>query len=162
MADVVSPQKRSEMMSGIKAKDTKPEIFVRKALFRKGYRYRIHNKSLPGKPDIVLAKYKVAIQINGCYWHGHEDCPLFRLPKSKTEFWDKKIKSNITRDERSLDLLAKRGWRVVIVWECAIKGKDRIDPANLLSQIESFIKSKNRTFLSIRGIPQDTLCATSQ
>lgn len=161
MVDIVDANTRSRMMAGIKGKDTKPEIFIRKALFRKGYRYRIHNKALPGSPDIVMAKYGVAIQIHGCYWHGHENCHLFRLPKSRTEFWEKKISGNKARDtEKKLRLLDK-GWRVLTIWECAIKGKGRIDPDELIPLIENFLVADNRTDLSIRGNHRDKRDSTT-
>lgn len=123
MADVVSPQKRSEMMSGIKGKNTKPEIIFRKILHSRGFRFRLHNKDLPGKPDLVLPKYKAVIFIHGCFWHGHEDCKLFRLPKSRIDFWQQKITGNMERDKRRLPVLEEAGWRILIVWECALKGK---------------------------------------
>lgn len=128
MNDVVSPEKRSKMMSGIRGKDTKPEILVRKALFRKGFRYRLHYAGLPGKPDLVFPKYRAVIFVNGCFWHGH-DCHLFRWPKSNDEFWKNKITGNIKRDKINLALLEEQGWRSATVWECCLKGSspDRME-----------------------------------
>lgn len=123
MADVVSPQKRSEMMSGIKGKDTKPELAFRKVLHARGFRFRLHNRDLPGKPDLVLARYRTVIFIHGCFWHGHGNCKLFRLPKSRTEFWQEKISGNTARDRKQLGMLVDLGWRILVVWECALKGK---------------------------------------
>ena len=108
-------------MAAIKGKDTKPEMIVRKYLFSRGLRFRIQVRKLPGNPDIVLPKYKTVIFVNGCFWHGHEDCRYFRLPKSNVEFWKAKIERNVARDVRNEVALKALGWRVVRVWECEIK-----------------------------------------
>lgn len=150
MADIVTPAKRSEMMSGIKGKNTKPEIFVRKLLFSLGYRYRLGRKDLPGKPDIVLPKYNAVIFVHGCYWHGHEMCHLFRMPKSRQEFWDKKISGNIIRDKKNITRLEALGWRVCVVWECAIKGDRRIEIEELGSKLSRWLLS-DKTEKNIRG-----------
>lgn len=122
MTDNVTPEQRRRMMSGIKGKNTRPELTVRKELFRRGFRYRLHDKKLPGKPDLVFPKYKAVIFVNGCFWHKH-DCKLFKWPKSNREFWKKKIIGNIKRDKRNRDQLSSDGWRVKTIWECAVKGK---------------------------------------
>ena len=119
MSDIFSFQKRSDIMSKIGGKNTKPEILVRKFLFSKGFRYRINVKTLPGKPDIVLPKYKTVIFINGCFWHGH-NCKKGKLPSSNTDFWKKKISNNKSRDDKNFDLLVKLGWKVIIIWQCEI------------------------------------------
>ena len=149
MADVVSPQKRSEMMSGIKGKNTKPEIAFRKILHSRGFRFRLHNKDLPGKPDLVLSRYKAVIFIHGCFWHGHESCRLFRIPKSRSEFWGEKITGNIARDKSQLVLLQDNGWRILIVWECSVKGKPHlvIKAADLA---EKWLKKSEAGFAEIR------------
>jgi len=121
--DIVSPEKRSRMMSGIKGKNTKPELTVRKELFRRGFRYRLHGKKLPGKPDLVLPKYKTVILVNGCFWHGH-NCKLFKWPKSNQAFWKEKINGTIERDRRNLEQFANLNWRVLTVWECDLKNKN--------------------------------------
>jgi len=121
MADVVSKKKRSEMMSGIRGKDTKPEMIVRRGLHARGYRFRLHRKDLPGKPDIVLPKYRAAIFVNGCFWHGH-DCHLFKWPKTREEFWREKIGGNRLRDQATKIALEQAGWRILVIWECALKG----------------------------------------
>lgn len=121
MVDIVTPDKRSQMMAGIGSKNTKPELIVRKMLHAAGFRFRLHRKDLPGKPDIVLPKHRVAIFVHGCFWHGHENCRLFRLPKSRAEFWAAKIGDNRARDERNQAQLLLDGWRVVVIWECALK-----------------------------------------
>ncbi len=119
MSDIFSLQKRSDIMSKIGGKNTKPEILVRKFLFSKGFRYRINVKTLPGKPDIVLPKYKTVIFINGCFWHGH-NCKKGKLPSSNIDFWREKISNNKSRDDKNSDLLIKLGWQVIIIWQCEI------------------------------------------
>ena len=121
--DIVTPAERSRMMAGIKSSNTKAEIFLRQLLHRNGYRFRVHRKDLPGRPDIVLAKYKTAIFVNGCFWHGHKGCKHFRLPKSRTEFWEKKIGANIERDRKKLEACRELGWNVIVVWECDLPPK---------------------------------------
>lgn len=126
MADVHTPMVRSYNMSRIKGKDTKPEELVRKYLFSKGFRYRKNEKKLPGKPDIVLPKYRAVIFVNGCFWHKHDGCKYFVWPKSNVDFWHNKLLSNSERDKRNYDLLEKSGWKVLIVWECELR-KDLIE-----------------------------------
>lgn len=121
MADVMTTEQRSRCMAAIKGKDTMPEMIVRKYLFSRGLRFRIQVRKLPGNPDIVLPKYKTVIFVNGCFWHGHEGCRYFRLPKSNVEFWKAKIERNVARDVRNEAELKALGWRVVRVWECEIK-----------------------------------------
>lgn len=140
MPDIVDQLKRKEMMAGIRNKNTRPEMIIRKELFAKGYRYRLHQKDLPGKPDIILPKYRAAIFINGCFWHCH-DCHLFKWPQTRKEFWEKKILSNKTRDEINKSALLQAGWRILIVWECALKGKTKLDRVRLIDEIVSWIVS---------------------
>lgn len=121
MADMMTPEQRSRCMAAIKGKDTKPEMIVRKYLFSRGLRFRVQVRKLPGNPDIVLPKYKTVIFVNGCFWHGHEGCKYFQLPKSNVEFWKEKIERNIARDSRNKAELIALGWRVIRVWECNIK-----------------------------------------
>ena len=123
MSDIFSQTKRSDIMSKISSKDTKPESLVRKFLFSKGFRYRINVKTLPGKPDIVLPKYKTIIFVNGCFWHGH-NCKKGKLPSSNTDFWKEKISNNKSRDAKNSDLLVKLGWKVIIIWQCEISKID--------------------------------------
>ena len=126
--DVHSEKIRSYNMSRIKGKNTKPEETVRKFLFSKGIRYRKNVKNLPGKPDIVLKKYKTVVFVNGCFWHGHEKCRYFVMPKSNTDFWNEKILRNINRDNKTYETLMNSGWNVITVWECErcnIKGRRR-------------------------------------
>ena len=122
MADVVDAGTRSRMMSGIRGKNTKPELMIRKALHARGFRYRLHC-DLPGKPDICLPKHRAVIFVHGCFWHGH-GCHLFKWPKTREEFWKAKIERNREVDARSMEALVKAGWRVATVWECALKGRE--------------------------------------
>ncbi len=149
LVDVVSPEKRSQMMAGIKGKDTKPEVIIRRALFKQGFRYRINDRSLPGKPDIVLKKYNAIIQVNGCFWHGH-DCHLFKWPSTRPEFWKEKISRNKTNDRKKLEKLRELGWRALIVWECALRGKTKLEFESLLNDVSLWIIS-DTTFMEIRG-----------
>ncbi len=123
MTDIMTPEQRSRCMAAIKGKDTKPEIIVRKYLFSRGLRYRINNRKLPGSPDIVLKKYKTVVFIDGCFWHGHEGCKYFRLPKTNEHFWRHKIAMNFARDFANNVDLKLAGWRVIRVWECEIRTK---------------------------------------
>lgn len=149
MVDVVSKKKRSQMMSGIKGKNTKPELVVRQILHSRGYRYRLHKKELPGRPDLALRKYNCVVLANGCFWHGH-DCHLFRWPTTREEFWREKIQKNRIRDSVQIEALLALGWRVVLVWECAIKGKERLDEDSLVKDIEAAV-SGAEPFTEIRG-----------
>jgi DNA mismatch endonuclease, patch repair protein len=121
MADVFTKEKRSEVMSRIKGQDTKLEVKVRSRLFRDGFRFRKNDKRYPGKPDILLPKYKTAIFINGCFWHGHDGCKYFVVPKTRTEFWVNKIQTNKKNDAKNTKLLKKMGWKVFVCWECRLK-----------------------------------------
>ncbi|MDD3942518.1 MAG: DNA mismatch endonuclease Vsr [Sphaerochaetaceae bacterium] len=123
MGDFLTPQRRSAMMARIRAKDTKPELTVRQYLFRCGFRFRIHDKRLPGTPDIVLPKYRTVIFVHGCFWHGHHGCTHFRLPSSHVDFWRAKILRNRERDQEHLDRLESLSWRVIVVWECELRNK---------------------------------------
>lgn len=125
MADVFDKETRSYVMSRIRSKDTKPEILVRKFLFSKGFRYKIHDKKLPGKPDIVLPKYNTVIFVHGCFWHGHKNCKFASEPKTRTEFWLDKISNNKIRDKKHSRNLKKLGWYVITVWECHLKPAKR-------------------------------------
>ena len=123
MADVFSKSKRSEIMSRIRGKDTGPEMIIRKALFANGFRYRLHVKNLPGKPDIVLPKYNAVVIVDGCFWHGHKNCKFFRMPKSRISFWRKKIDANRARDVKNRRKLRRLGWNVIQVWECQLSSR---------------------------------------
>ncbi|HLF47658.1 MAG TPA: DNA mismatch endonuclease Vsr [Chitinophagaceae bacterium] len=121
MTDVHNKKTRSYNMSRIKAKNTKPEMLLRKFLHAQGFRYSLHNKRLPGKPDIVLKKYKTIVFVHGCFWHGHKNCKYFVVPKTRTNFWLNKIAANKANDEKAVKALKKDGWMVITVWECKLK-----------------------------------------
>lgn len=126
MADKMTPSQRHYCMSRIRSKATKPELLVRHWLWSHGYRYRLNVKSVPGKPDIVLRKYRTAIFVNGCFWHGHEGCSLYSVPKSNTDFWIAKVQRNRERDQQQYKALHDAGWQVIVIWECQLKS-DKID-----------------------------------
>lgn len=138
MADVHNKAQRRRNMRAIKSKNTSIEVQVRKMLWHSGYRYRLNVKDLPGTPDIYLPKYNAAIQINGCLWHGH-DCPQFVLPKTRTEFWKEKILSNVERDLRNITESRQQNVRVLLIWECAIRGSGRLEPDYLLKLISRWL-----------------------
>ena len=119
--DIVDTATRSRMMSGIKGKNTRPEMIVRQYLHGKGYRYRLHRKDLPGRPDIVLPRLKTCIFVHGCFWHRHAGCPYAAQPKTRPEFWSKKFERNVLRDKGNIEALESIGWSVIIVWECEVK-----------------------------------------
>lgn len=120
MADVHTPEQRSYNMSQIKGRDTKPEKTLRSLLHRNGFRFRIHYSKLPGRPDIVLPKYRSVIFVHGCFWHRHPRCRYAYTPKSRTEFWNEKLNGNVERDRENISLLRKAGWYPIIVWECEL------------------------------------------
>lgn len=149
MADIVSPAIRSRMMSGIRGKDTKPEIHLRKALHRAGMRYRLHAAELPGKPDLILPRYRAAIFVHGCFWHMH-DCHLFKWPSTRKDFWQNKIAGNAARDLRNAAELKRQGWRILNIWECALKGKTRRPFDQVVGDTLDWIGSDS-TEMEIRG-----------
>ena len=140
MVDIVEKTKRSQMMSGIKGKNTKPEIIIRKELFKIGFRYKINDPGLPGKPDLVFPKYKAVIFINGCFWHRH-NCHLFKWPSSNVEFWHKKINKTVEKDKENIQRLTLSGWRVLEIWECSIKGKTKLCLNEIIDQTVNWIKT---------------------
>lgn len=137
-------------MGRIRGKNTKPELLVRHALHRRGFRYRLHDRGLPGRPDLVLPKHRAAVFVHGCFWHGH-DCPLFRLPGTRREFWEVKIAGNRTRDALVQSQLGETGWRVLTVWECAFRGPGRIGLDAVVDRCESWLCS-DAGAEEIRGI----------
>jgi DNA mismatch endonuclease (patch repair protein) len=144
MTDVVSPETRSRMMSGIRGTNTRPEIIIRKKLHALGFRFRLHSKKLPGKPDIVLPRYRAVIFINGCFWHLH-DCHLFKWPATRTDFWQSKLTGNRKNDQLHFEELEKSGWRVLVIWECALKGKTRLPIEDVIAATAEWLRSDQKT-----------------
>lgn len=141
MVDKLSPEQRRRCMQANKSSDTKPELLVRKYLFSRGIHYRLHCSNLPGKPDIVLKKYSTVIFINGCFWHGHDGCSYYRIPKTNTAFWQNKVETNKCRDERVRQQLIALGWGVMVIWECQLK------PAVRESTLEEIVYNLSLAYL---------------
>ena len=148
MIDIVDKKTRSRMMSGIRSKNTRPEILIRSLLHRNGFRFRIHDNKLAGRPDIVLKKYNAIIFVHGCFWHGH-NCRLFKWPKTRPEFWKTKILGNRENDKKALLANQEKGLRICIVWECAIKGKDK-DLPGVIHKISTWLVGESQ-FLEVVG-----------
>lgn len=137
-------------MSGIRGRDTKPELRIRKALHARGFRYRVHQTRLPGKPDIVLPRFHAVVLVHGCFWHGH-DCPLFRLPGTRTDFWQEKIERNQTRDREVAIALCEAGWRRATIWECSLRGPQRWDFDVLIDRVSDWLRNGGGG-LELRGM----------
>ena len=144
--DIMSKEQRRHCMSSIKGRNTKPELLVRKFLFSRGFRYRLNHSKLPGKPDIVLRKYRTCIFVNGCFWHKHEGCKYFVVPKTRTDFWLNKINRNQERDKEVKKQLAKMGWHSITIWECELK------PSNKDKTLESLLDTLNKIILLNNGV----------
>lgn len=144
MPERISQETRSRMMAGIRGRDTKPELLIRRHLHGQGLRFRLFARDLPGRPDIVLPRWKAVVFAHGCFWHRHENCSFFRLPKTRPEFWVAKIQRNVERDMAAIEQLRDAGWRVAVIWECAL----RKDPSRTLDRLASFVRS-NRRFLEV-------------
>lgn len=151
MADTLSMEERSRNMAAIRSRDTKPEVYLRKLLFEKGYRYRIAEKSIPGHPDIFLRKYNTAIFIHGCFWHRHPGCKYSYTPKTHIEFWQKKFDDNVRRDDMVMAEIQKMGVRQIIVWECTIKQMKRDSEleSQVLSKIEVFLDNQSQKSIAL-------------
>lgn len=149
MADVVAPAVRSRMMSGIKGTNTRPELLLRKGLHAKGLRFRLHDKRLPGKPDLVFPSRRAVLFAHGCFWHVH-DCHLFKWPATRAEFWKEKLTGNVVRDQRDLDALHDLGWRAGIVWECALKGRTRLSEEVVIARCAAWLRS-DEEHLEVEG-----------
>ncbi len=149
MADIVPPAVRSRMMAGIRGADTKPELILRSGLHRAGFRFRLHDRTLPGCPDMVFARRRAVLFAHGCFWHGH-DCHLFRWPKTREDFWRAKIDRNRAVDARADAALAAAGWRRGVVWECALKGRARLPEEEVIGRCAAWLAGKAGE-LTIRG-----------
>ncbi|CDC56690.1 dNA mismatch endonuclease Vsr [Phocaeicola coprophilus CAG:333] len=157
--DRLTKEQRHKNMAAIHSKDTKPEILVRKFLFSRGFRYRLNHPLLPGKPDIVLRKYKTCIFINGCFWHGHDGCKYFVMPKTRIDFWQAKIERNKERDSENQRKLASMGWHCITIWECQLKPKVREATLESLSYTLSLIFLKNHKVKKYELHEKDSLIA---
>ena len=137
--DVLTPEQRRLVMSRIRSKDTKPEMLIRRGLHARGLRYRLHGAAIPGKPDMVFPKHRAVVFVHGCFWHGH-GCSLFRWPLTRAEFWKTKISRNMERDRTVRSALTAAGWRTIVVWECALRGKNRRALEDVLSDAEALVR----------------------
>lgn len=135
MADTITKEKRSWIMSRVSGRNTKPEILLRSLLHRRGFRFRLHDKKLPGRPDIVLPKHRAVVFVNGCFWHSHKKCKRARTPKSRRDYWVKKLEKNVQRDREQQKQLRNLGWRVVVVWECELKENSEKAAASVSSKL---------------------------
>ena len=144
MADVVDSAVRSRIMSSIRGKDTRPEMIVRRGLHARGFRYRLHERRLPGRPDLVFPQRRAVILVHGCFWHGHK-CLLFKWPESRAEFWKRKINGNKERDAGNLARLRAAGWRVLVIWECAFRGRLKRPEDAVLDEAGQWLRSGSRT-----------------
>jgi DNA mismatch endonuclease (patch repair protein) len=142
MADVVDAATRSRMMAAIRGRDTRPEIAIRSALHAMGFRFRLHDTRLPGRPDLVLPRYRAAVFVHGCFWHRHAGCRLSATPQTRPEFWQAKFAATVARDQRACDLLVRSGWRVAIVWEC--ESRDRL--GGIVADVGAWLTSNETTF----------------
>lgn len=142
MTDVHNSATRSRNMAAIKSKNTRPERWLRQRLHALGFRYRLNVNTLPGKPDLVFPRHNAVIFVHGCFWHMHQ-CPLFRLPTTRTEWWERKLMHNRQRDLAEQDKLREMGWRVLLVWECAIRGRKKINETELIAQVAAWLKNSN-------------------
>lgn len=149
MADIVPADVRSRMMSGIRGRNTKPELLLRRGLHRIGFRFRLHTPDLPGKPDIVFPRYRAVILAHGCFWHGH-DCHLFKLPSTRQDFWKSKIERNRVVDDRTVQSLHSLGWSVGVVWECSLKGRTRLPLGDVIERCAEWLRG-DAAALEIRG-----------
>lgn len=147
--DVLNPEQRRLVMSRIRGKDTKPEMMLRRGLHRRGLRYRLHVTDMPGNPDMVFPRHRAVVFAHGCFWHGH-GCSLFKWPETRAAFWRKKINRNIERDRNALVALSADGWRILVIWECALRGRHRRAIHYVLNSAEDFIRQSHESVIEIR------------
>jgi DNA mismatch endonuclease (patch repair protein) len=144
MGDIVDKKTRSRMMAGIRSRHTKPERLIRSLLHKAGYRFRLHSRKVPGRPDLILPKYKIAVHVHGCFWHGH-DCPLYRPPETRRDFWQQKITQNRRRDRDVIEKTLQIGWRHLTIWECAIRGSKQLGTERTIARICRWIEGTRCT-----------------
>ncbi|MEF9385789.1 very short patch repair endonuclease [Ralstonia solanacearum species complex bacterium KE056] len=150
MADVLSPEQRRLNMSRIRSRDTKPEMLVRKGLHALGLRYKLHDRNLPGRPDLVFPKYRTVVFVHGCFWHAH-GCALSKLPTSRRDFWAKKLEGNSSRDRKAVETLLTMGWHVLVIWECALRGPHRLPYEELLNCVACYVVTGSTSATEISG-----------
>jgi DNA mismatch endonuclease (patch repair protein) len=152
MTDVLTPEQRSFNMSRVHGRNTAPELRVRRGLHALGLRFRLHPRELPGRPDLVLPRYRTAVFVHGCFWHAH-GCHLSTMPATRIEFWRQKIEGNVARDQAAVAALHAAGWHVLVIWECALRGRGRLDDQELLSNAASFIRNGYEGLRVVEGRP---------
>ena len=150
MTDVLTPEQRKLNMSRIRGRDTKPEMLIRRGLHVRGLRYRLHDRTLPGRPDLVFPQYHTVVFIHGCFWHAH-GCALSKLPSTRQDFWKGKLAGNVVRDRKAIGALQSDGWRVLVIWECALRGSGRLPEENVLDSAADFVRSGVHQALDIAG-----------
>ena len=148
MTDVLTTAQRQLNMSRIRGRDTTPEMLIRRGLHARGLRYRLHDRKLPGRPDLVLPKYQAAVFVHGCFWHAH-GCALSKLPATRQDFWQKKLEDNAARDKKAIDALQAEGWHVLVIWECALRGPLRQKEATVLDRAVKFIQATGSQLLEV-------------
>jgi DNA mismatch endonuclease, patch repair protein len=149
MGDIVDAATRSRMMSGIRSRNTRPELLVRKGLHARGFRFRLHDRALPGNPDLVLPRWKALVLVHGCFWHRHEGCRFATTPATREEFWTEKFELNVRRDRRNADLLRGLGWRLATVWECSIRAQEE----KLMDDLAAWLRTGSPEFESLPAAP---------
>jgi DNA mismatch endonuclease (patch repair protein) len=152
LADVHDKATRSRNMAAIRGADTKPEMMIRRGLHARGFRFRLHDRKLPGSPDLIFPKYRAVLFVHGCFWHGH-NCHLFKWPGTREEFWRAKISANVARDKTSSEVLHRAGWRTGIVWECALKGRQRRPSEDVLNTVSGWLM-RGTGDLTMEGVPE--------
>jgi len=160
MTDVLTVDQRSLLMSRVRQRDTKPEMVVRRGLHARGLRYRLQDRKLPGRPDLVFSRHRTAVLVHGCFWHAH-GCTLSKLPGTRQDFWREKLEANVARDHKAIVGLRAAGWRVLIVWECALRGPSKLDEAKILDEAAEFIKAGKVELLEIRGLTNQWKVSTA-
>lgn len=150
MTDVLTAAQRQLNMSHIRGRDTKPEMLVRKGLHARGLRYRLHDRKLPGRPDLVFPRYSAVVFVHGCFWHMH-GCALSKLPATRQDFWKRKLEGNAARDRAAIDALQAAGWRVMVIWECALRGLLRVDGCELIRRAEIFVRESTEEQCELAG-----------